>query len=110
MSFASKTAILIIYFRDITATSGIPIAVLVHRDGRGPETHVRKDWRPVLAYDEGADLEFLQSFVREHVPTLRRDVSALATLLGAENSIRAEKLVGTDSLFDERLADVLRGL
>jgi hypothetical protein len=83
---------------------------LVHGDHDEPEVHVRKNWQPVLAYDKGADLEFLQSFVHEHVPAIKRDVSALAGLLGAENSIRAEILAGTDSLFEERLAAVLRGL
>ena len=110
MSLASKEAVLIIYFRDITATFGIPIAVSVYGDHDEPELHIRKDWEAVLAYDEDADLESLQSFVREHVSTHRQDMSARTTLLGAENSIRAEELAGSDPLFDQKLANALRAL
>ena len=34
----------------------------------------------------------------------------LTTLLGAENSIRAEELAASDPLFGQKLADALRGL
>jgi hypothetical protein len=101
-------AVVIIYFRDITATLGIPIAVLVYHDHGEVDVHIRKDWQPVLTYDEGADIGILQSFV--HQPTLKQDISGLITLAGAENSIRAEKLAGTDPQLDRKLADVISGL
>jgi hypothetical protein len=101
--------LVIVYFRDITATVGIPIAVLVFHEPHGEvHVHLRQDWRPVLAYDESADIGFLQSFVRQ--PTLKQDVSGLATLAGAENSIRIEKLAGSDPQFDRKLADAISGL
>lgn len=102
-------AIVIVYFRDITATVGIPIAVLVFRDDDAVDLHLRKDWRPVLTYDESADIEFLKSFVHQ-VPTLKHDASRLTLLAGAENSIRAEKLAHTDPLFDQKVADAMRSL
>jgi len=100
-------AIVITYFRDITATLGIPIAVLVYRDQDEVDLHIRKDWQPVLAYDKDADVEFLQSFVRKNVSTLKQEMSGLMLLTGAENSIRAEKLLGTDPLFDQKVAEAM---
>ena len=59
MSFSLKDskAIVITYFRDITATIGIPIAVFVYSDHDEPEVHIRKNWQFVLAYDKVADLK-----------------------------------------------------
>jgi hypothetical protein len=112
MSFALKNskAVIITYFRDVLATFGIPIVVLVYSDYGEVGVHIRKNWRPVLTYDKDVELEFLQSFVHEHVPPLTQDISVLTTLSGAENSIRAEELATSDPLFDQKLADALRSL
>ncbi len=110
-SVANREALVITYFRDITTTSGVRIAVLVSRDNCNEvRVCVREDWEPVLLYDKDADLEYLQSFILEHLQKFTHDTSGLNALIGAENSIRAEKLEGTDPDFDQKLADAIRGL
>ncbi|SRR6266571_8226057 len=109
-SAPNREATVITYFRDITATSGIPIAVLVSRDNNEVEVCIREDWQPVLVYDKDADLELLQSFALEDLSRLTQDTSRQTSLTGAENSIRVEKLEGTDPNFDRKLADAMCGL
>lgn len=104
---SNHEAIVIVYFRDIAETFGVPIAVFVRRIQF--EVFIREDWQPVLAYDKDADIELLRSFV-EDLHRLEEDSVELTRLLRAENSIRAEKMVFTDPGFDQKLTDLLRGL
>jgi hypothetical protein len=105
----NRNAIVISYFRDITAVLGIPIVVLVYRDNDEVEVHIRKDWHAVTAYDKDADLKLLQSFVSDNLPKFKRGKAELTVLLSAENNIRAEKLAGTDFDFDRKLAEAIYG-
>jgi predicted RNA-binding protein Jag len=102
-------ATVVIYFRDITTTLGIPIAVLVHHDSDEVDLRIRTDWQPVLAYDESAELEFLQELIRE-IAKHKQDAARLTILLAAENSVRAEKLAGTDPLLAQKLTEVIHNL
>ena len=79
-------AVIITYFRDIEATLGIPIAVLVYCDPDDVEMHIRKDWQPVLAYDEVAELGFLQSVVQDGLDSFEHSKTTtwLTSLTGAE--------------------------
>lgn len=103
---SNRDATVISYYRDITEATGIPIAVIVTRIGT--ELFVRDDWQPVLLYDKTADVEFLQSFVEDL--SKFQDSSELAPLLGAANSIRAERILWTEVDFDQKLSDLLRDL
>jgi hypothetical protein len=104
-----RDAIIVSYFRDITASLGVPIVVLLFRNRDEVEVHVRQDWHPVTAYDQDADLEFLRSFIIDNLPKLKQGMSGLTMILGAENFLRAEKLAGTDPNFDQKLADAILG-
>ena len=70
---------------------------------------VREDWHPVLLYDEDADIDFLRSVV-ENISKFEEGSTELARLVGAENSIRAEKILFTDPGFDQKLTDILQTL
>ena len=101
---------IILYFRDITASVGVPIVVLTNHDHGEVDVHIRKDWQPVLAYDENADLGLLQSLVHDNLPSIKQPKSWLTSLTDAENCIRVEQLTDTDPLLDQKLADAMRGL
>jgi hypothetical protein len=103
-------AAIILYFRDITTTVGVPIMVLTNHDHGEVDVHIRKDWQPVLAYDENADIVLLQSLVHDNLPSFKQLKSWLTSLTEAENCIRVEQLTGTDPLLDQKLADAMRGL
>jgi hypothetical protein len=83
----------------------------VSRDNNEVDVHTRTDWQPILVYDENADLEFLQSFVLEDMRRLAQDASVRSLLMGAENSIRVEKLESrNDPHYDQKLANLLQEL
>jgi len=101
---------IILYFRDITATVGVPIVVFTNHDHGEVNVYIRKDWQPILAYDENADLGLLQSLVHDNLPGFKQPKAWLTSLKDAENCIRVEQLTGTDPLLDQKLADAMRGL